>query len=117
MRDDLKNIADDMMKEIVKKLNTGKEANKDWGKTINIVFSDIEVGYSLKYAMDGSVECKKETVDDDAIATLNVAVGDLKDVLEGNISGMDAYMNGLFQIDGDMMSTHKLMPALMPGGL
>jgi putative sterol carrier protein len=116
MSDDLKKIAEDMMKEIMKKLNTSKESNKDWGKTINIVFSDIDVGYSVKYAMDGSVECKKETVDD-AIVNMNVAVEDLKKVLEGEMSGMDAYNNGLFQVEGDLMSLQKLMPALMPGGL
>jgi putative sterol carrier protein len=110
MGDDLKKMADDIMKTMTKKLNEGKDRNKDWGKTINIVFSDIEVGYSLKYAMDGSVECKKETAED-AEATVNSSVDDMKKTLDGEINSGDAYRNGLWQVEGDVMSLWKLAPA------
>ena len=44
-----------------KRLNEAKAKNANWGKTINIIFPDIETGYALKFAMDGSIEKLKET--------------------------------------------------------
>ncbi len=114
MGEELKNLADSLINSIVKKQNAAKEANKDWGQTINFTFIDIDVGYSLKFAMDGSVELKNETVDD-AICSLGITVEDLRQLLAGEINAMDAYLNGLYQIEGDAMSLNKLTAGFTPG--
>jgi hypothetical protein len=114
MGEDLKKIADDMMKEIGIGLN--ERARKDWGKTINIIFSDIDVGYAIKFAMDGSVEIAKGIVEG-GILTANVMVPVLKDVMDGNLNALELFNGDVCEVEGDVWSLNMLMPALMPGGL
>jgi putative sterol carrier protein len=111
MGDDLNKLAEDMMQIVLKKLNDSKSANAEWGKTINMTFSDIDVTYALKYANDGSVTCEKKSADD-AIVNLSIAVPDLKKIMDGEIGGSAAFHDGLMQVEGDLMSLMKLMPAL-----
>ncbi len=110
------NTADDMIKLIETRLNKAKGLNSNWGKTINLVFLDIDTGYAIKFAMDGSIEKieKKpasEIKKENAEVTLSGQVDDLKQVVDGNITGNDAMTAGMFKIDGDGMALMKMMPA------
>jgi putative sterol carrier protein len=116
MGEDMKKIADDMMKDIEKKLNTIKNVNAGWGKILQVNFTDIDVGYIMKFAMDGTVEKitkvpASELKAEEAEVTLRVNVQDLKDIMDHKITGAEAMADGLFQFDGNMMALQKLTPA------
>ena len=113
-----KKIADDIMKHMEKKLNENKDLAEGWGKTIQTVFTDIETGYRMKFAMDGSIEKieKKPASEiklEDAEATVYCTVDDLKDIIDGKVNAMDAMGAGKFRIEGKMDALMKLAPAIM----
>jgi len=118
MSEEKKKIADDVMKEMEKKLNENKDLNEGWGKTVQVIYTDIETGYQVKYAMDGSVEkvekkpaseCKLE----DAEATVFCTVDDIKDIIDGKTNAMEAMGTGKFRIEGPLTALMKLGPAIM----
>ena len=112
-----KKIAEDIMKEMQNRLNADKDLLEGWGKTVQVVFTDIETGYRLKFAMDGSVEPEKapasEIKDADAAGTVYCTVQTLKDVVDGKTSAMEAMNSGLFRIEGGLDAMVKLAPAIM----
>ena len=123
MSDDLNKIAEDIIKTMEKRLNEAKAKNANWGKTINIIFPDIEIGYALKFAMDGSIEKIKKKpaseikVEGDAVTSAIGNVQDLKDVIDGKYSPMDAGMAGMFKVEGDFAALNRLMPCFPQGGV
>jgi putative sterol carrier protein len=113
-----KKIADDIMNELAKKLNESKDLTEGWGKAIQIVFTDIETGYNVKFAMDGSIEkTEKKPLSaikpEDAEATCYCTVDDLKDIIDGKVSAMEAMGSGKFRIEGKLDALMKLAPAMM----
>jgi putative sterol carrier protein len=111
-------IADEIIKELEKRLNENKDLAEGWGKAIQLVFTDIETGYRMKFAMDGTIEKieKKPASEiklEDAEATSYCAVYDLKEIFDGKVSAMEAMGSGKFRIEGKMDALLKLAPAIM----
>jgi putative sterol carrier protein len=116
MSDDLKKLAADTIKTMEKRLNEAKTKNENWGKTINIIFPDIETGYAMKFAMDGSIEkiekkpASETKVEGDAVTSAIGKVQDVTDVVDGKYSPMDAGMAGMFKVEGNFTALNRLMP-------
>jgi putative sterol carrier protein len=123
MSDDLNEIAEDMIKTMKERLNEAKAKNANWGKTINIIFPDIDTGYALKFAMDGSIAkiekkpASATKIEGDAVTSAIGNVQDLKDVMDGKFSPMDAGMAGMFKVEGNFTALERLMPCFPQGGL
>jgi putative sterol carrier protein len=118
MSEEKKKIADDVMKHMEKVLNENKDLNEGWGKSDQVIFTDIETGYWIKFAMDGSVEkmVKKPASEiklEDAEATVSCTVDVIKDVMDGKTNAMEAMGEGKFKIDGPLAALMKLGPAIM----
>ncbi len=107
--------ADEMIGAIKEKLNSKKEVTKDWGEVLHLIFTDINVGYRLRFAMDGTCTTEKEEAGKmkqaDAEATVSTTVDIMKGIIEGTQSPVLAVMSGKIKIDGSMTALMKLMPA------
>jgi len=121
-----KKIAEDIIAEMKRRINLNKEITEDWGKTVQQVFTDIETGYLIKFAQDGTVgEIEKKPASEiiqkpaaelkagDAVATIYCTVQTLKDCFDGKLNAMDAMAKNLFKIEGSMDALIKLSPVLM----
>lgn len=124
MPEDLNEIAEDVIRTMEKRLNEAKAKNANWGKTINIIFSDIDTGYAMAFAPDGSIAgIEKRPASDTKVEGVAVtsAIGnvyDLKDVVDGKYSPMDAGMAGMFRVEGNFEALERLMPCFpLAGGL
>jgi len=115
MAQDKKREADEIMDLAKERLNKNKEATKGWGKTLHLIFTDIDTGYRLRFAMDGICTVEKEEASKmkaaDAEATVTTNVDTLKGIIEGTSSPILAMMGGKIKIGGDMGALLKLMPA------
>ena len=122
MSDELEKEAADIINQMETKLNQAKDSNKGWGKTINIIFSDIETGYAMKFAMDGSIEkiekkpASELKIEGDALTNAFGDVEDIKQCVIGYISPMDAYIAGMLKVEGDFKALEKLMPCFPQAG-
>jgi putative sterol carrier protein len=110
-------LADEVMKTMVQKLNENKGLTSGWGKMVQQVFTDIGVGYRLRFAMDGTVTSEKVPASQinlkDAAATVTADnVETMKGFLDGSINPMEAMGNNLIKINGDMQALFKLLPAI-----
>jgi uncharacterized protein (DUF2267 family) len=121
---DLNEIAEVVIRTMEERLNEAKAKNVDWGKTINIIFTDIDTGYAMKFAADGSIEkiekkpAAETKVDGEAVTNAIGKVYDLKAVVDGQYSPMDAGMAGMFQVEGNFQALERLMPCFpLAGGL
>jgi putative sterol carrier protein len=111
-------MADETMKILEKKLNEIKETTEGWGKNMAVVFADIQTGYLMKFALDGTATIERTATSDikaeNVEAIANVAeVTDFKDVLEGNASPMNLLTSGKLKIKGNQGAFMKIAPALM----
>ncbi len=115
MTQDKIRAADEMIDAIEKKLNNSKELTKDWGKVLLLIFTDINVGYRLRFALDGTCTTEKEEAGKmkqaDAEATVSTTVDAMIGIIEGTQSPVLAVMSGKIKIDGSMTALMKLMPA------
>lgn len=118
MSEETKKIAEDIIKNTEKILNENKDLNEDWGKSVQMVFKDIETGYRFTFAMDGTIgkiekKPSSEIKLEDAEATVFCTVGDLKDIIDGKLNAMEAMGAGKFKIEGKLDALMKLAPAIM----
>ncbi|WXG46877.1 MAG: SCP2 sterol-binding domain-containing protein [Candidatus Atabeyarchaeum deiterrae] len=108
-------VADEVMKTVQQRLNESKDATKGWGKMVQQIFSDIGIGYRLKFAKDGTVTMEKVKASEirtkDAAATVTVDVDTMKDLIDGKLPPMEAMGTGKIKVDGDMTALLKLLPA------
>ncbi|MEM3704151.1 MAG: SCP2 sterol-binding domain-containing protein [Candidatus Bathyarchaeia archaeon] len=115
--EDKKALAENIMKEIQRRLNEVKELNAGWGKAVQQVFQDIGIAYRIKFAMDGTAEIEKKPASEiklkDAEATVFCNVEDLQKILEGKLNAMEAMSSGVFKIEGSLDALLKLAPAIM----
>jgi len=110
--------AEELIKTIVTKLNEIADVNEGWGKAVQFSFSDINVGYYLKLAMNGTVEkCDKKPASEmrveDAEGTVILDVDTLKGILDKTVDPMEALGKGLLRIEGKMDALMKLAPVIM----
>ncbi len=110
-------LADQVMKTIEDRLNENKNLSSEWGKMVQQVFTDIGVGYRLKFAMDGTVSIEKVPASQinlkDAAATVTCDnVETMKGFIDGIINPMEAMGNNLLKVNGDMQALFKLLPAI-----
>jgi hypothetical protein len=105
-----------VMKTLTDKLATMTGSLKNWGKSINLCFSETDYGYNIKFAMDGTVE-KIEKVTTfllkkkGAAATLNATTSTWESILDGTIKAEGALTGGLVKIDGAVDAVMKLAAA------
>jgi hypothetical protein len=105
MSDDLNKIADEIIQLWKKKLNNAKSENANWGKTINVIFPDIETGYAIKFLLDGSVEIEKKPaseckVEGDVVVNAIGNVLDVKEISDGNMSPYEAEFGAMIRYEG-----------------
>ena len=102
---DSNTIAEDTMNEFIKKINDNAESMADWGKAIQFIFADINVGYWFKVANDGHVEKFEKVIKDknESNATLTFKTPMvLKDVLEKKTNAQTALGIGDVKVDGSI---------------
>jgi hypothetical protein len=122
MSEDLKKVADEIIQLWKKKLDDAKAGNANWGKTIIVIFPDIETGYALKFATDGTVETQKKPaseckIEGDAVVNAIGNVLDVKDVSDGKWSPMDAYVGMMLKVDGAFGALNHLLPCFPEAGI
>jgi putative sterol carrier protein len=106
--------AEELIKTIIGRINANAEKMKDWGKTFQIVFKDINVGYLIKVSANGTVEkVEKELKKKEAVATIITTTDTLQKILDGATSPVSAMMNGQVQIEGSIGTLMKLGAAFL----
>lgn len=110
-------LADEIMKTMEKKLNENKSLTSGWGKMVQQVFTDIGIGYRLRFAMDGTVTTERVPASQidlkDAAATVTCDnVETMQGFVDGTINPMEAMGNNLIKVHGDIQALFKLLPAI-----
>ncbi len=109
-------LADELIKDITKRIDQNAEKTKGWGKAIKLVFTDIQVAYWAKLAMNGTIEAVEKGSPNqlqtkEAVATLNMSTDTLAGLLNGSISPVAAFLKGNIKIDGSIDALMKLATA------
>ncbi len=118
MSEDKEKIAEDSVNELISRLKKNTESLKDWGKAFRIGFEDIDMGWWIKIAMDGTVEKVekgpwKKIRAKEAVSSLVTTADTLSGVLSGEIDGQSAAASGAVKIEGSYDGIIKIAPALM----
>ncbi len=109
MSENKEKLAEDLVKEMTKRINENAEMLENWGKTFQLVFSDINVGYLFTITMKGEVgKVEKAIRKEDAIVTLTQSTDTLKDIFDGKLTPIAAAQMGKVTIDGPLMELAKL---------
>ena len=102
------------VKEVMGKIDTDLKADADKVKA--------EIDGTFKFILTGDeegtwlVNCKDDVgataADGDADCTLTLTSGDFVAIYEGELDGMQAFMTGQIEVDGDMALSMKLQEIL-----
>ena len=106
---------EEIVQEFVDKLNDkGPDIAEGWGGAVQIVVPDLNTGWYIKLAMDGTVESCTEKIDEEnANGVMDVSSDTFVDIWEQRVAGLDALAMGKFKIRGSMDALMKFAPVLM----
>jgi len=115
-----KKLADDLIRNVTKKINDNAEKSKGWGKALKLVFTDIDSTYWMKLSMDGTVETVEkgsstELQTKEAVATLEMTTDTFAGLLNGSVSPVGAFLKGAIKIKGSIDALMKLASAFGMG--
>ena len=102
--------AEELMNEVVKRINESAEAMEGWGKAFQMFFTDINTGYWVKVAMDGHVEKFEKGMKDrkESAAVISIDVDTFGGILNKTTGAQEAMNKGKIKIDGGLAELIKL---------
>ena len=100
---------------IVEKLNeVGPIMAEDWGGSVQFVISDLNTGWLIQMAMDGTVESCDEKIDEEAaLGVLEMDSDTFVGIINKTISPMEAQAERKIQVRKSMEALMKVLPATM----
>ncbi len=103
------------MQTMVEKINeVGPFSSADWGGSIQFVISDLNTGWLLKMAMDGTVENCEEKIDEDAAdGVLEMDSDTWVGINNKTVPPMEAYTEGKMKSRKSDEALMKVLPATM----
>ncbi len=113
MTESKQKLAEELINRLIEKINYNAILFEGWGKAFQIMFTDINVGYWIKVAMDGNVEKTENAIKkNEAVATIYWTTDTMRDVFDKKIGPMEAMNTGAIRIDGALTELLKLNPIL-----
>lgn len=106
-KDEMKNVMDAM----VAKLNeVGPYVSDDWGGSVQFIFPDLDTGWLLKLAMDGTVEFCDERIDEDfADGILEMNSDILVGIMNKTINPQEVKADGRMKLRKSLDALGKIM--------
>ena len=104
-----------IMEEFVEKANEiGPMIAEDWGGKVQVIMSDLGVGWMVKFAMDGTIESWDEMIDEDAADGVMECSSDIfVDIWEKRLPGMEALADGKLATRKSLDALMKLAPIIL----
>ena len=101
------------MDTIVDRLNeVGPYVAADWGGSVQFVFPDLNTGWLLKMAMDGTVESCAEKIDEGAAnGVVEVDSDTFVGIYSKKISTGEARASGKMQVRKSLDALVKILPS------
>lgn len=105
----------EIMKEFIEKVNEiGPMVAEDWGGSAQVIISDMNTGWLVKFAMDGTVESWDEKIDEEtADGVLEVNSDIFVDIWEKRLPGMQALSEGKLVTRKSLEALMKLAPVIL----
>lgn len=103
------------MQVIVDKLNeVGPIVAEEWGGSVQFVISDLETGWLVKMAMDGTVESCDEKIDEEAaLGILEMDSDTFVGIISKTLSPLEAQADHKIKARKSMEALMKILPATM----
>ena len=100
---------------IVGKLNeVGPIMAEEWGGSVQFVISDLETGWLIKMAMDGTVESCDEKIDEEtALGVLEMDSDTFVGIIDKTLNPLEAQAEHKIQVRKSMEALMKVLPATM----
>jgi len=103
--------AEEVIKNIIKRINSNSKKGKDWNNAIQFVFTDSDP-YWVKIS-DGKVEkVEKANKKQDAVVTLTCSVDILQKILDNELGTVMALVTRKVKVDGSILAIRKLRQAV-----
>ncbi len=110
-RDAIKRRLDKMVKKLDE---IGPDVAEGWGGTILFKVVDLDTGWMMKFAENGTVESLEEKVDEDtATSILEFKSDALLDVLNGKVHPSEAKGRGDMRVYKAIDALVSIMPAII----
>jgi putative sterol carrier protein len=91
----------DIVNVVVGKINSCAELNEGWGKTLQLWFTDMNVGYCINVAMEGNVKnVEKVSAKQKKEVTFSMPVQTFVDIVNKVTSSKEAMNSGKLEVDG-----------------
>lgn len=109
-------MAEELLNKSVNNVNSKPGVLKGWGKTFQLFFADIKVGYLVKVGMDGKVEKVEKVNKKSAAAVTSVydTPATLNALFEGKLDPMEAIAQGLVKPEGTIPEMTRVSVAMGP---
>ncbi|TAK35048.1 MAG: hypothetical protein EPO21_07515 [Chloroflexota bacterium] len=92
--------------------DVGPDIAEDWGGTILFKATDLNTGWMMKFAMDGTIESLEERMDEEAATSIMEADSDtLLGIFNGDINPMEARAKGSMRAEKALDPLALIMPA------
>ena len=107
-------IAEEYVNKIVQNIKDSQEVFEGWNKAMQIIFTDLKIGYWIKIDKTGAIEKLEKGIKDqkESDLVLNVDVNTFKGVLDKTISPTSALGSGKLSLSkGSMAEAVKLSTA------
>ena len=92
----------------------GPDIAEGWGGSILFKVTDLETGWMMKFADDGTVESLDEKVDEEAATSIVETDSDtLLGILNDKINAQEAYWAGSMRAHKSLEALTKIVPAMV----
>lgn len=92
----------------------GPYVAEGWGGSLLLKVTDLQTGWMMKMAMDGTVESLEESVDEEAATSIMETDSDrLLGILNGEINPSEARAEGTMRADKSLDALARIMPAII----
>ena len=92
----------------------GPYVAEGWGGSILFKVPDLDTGWMIKMAMDGTVESLEEKVDEEAATSIIETDSDrLLGIFNGEINASEARAEGTMRADKSLEALARIMPAII----
>ena len=110
-KDAIKNRLDKMVKKLEE---VGPDVAEGWGGTILFKIVDLDIGWMMKFAQDGTVESLEEKIDEDAATSiLEFKSGAFIDVFNGKVPPAQAKGIGDMRVYKSIDALVAIMPEVI----
>jgi putative sterol carrier protein len=105
----------EIMGEFVEKVNEiGPMIAEGWGGKVQVIMSDLGIGWLVKFAKDGTVESWDEKIDEETADGVMECTSDVfVDIWEKRLPGMEALSEGKLATRKSLDALMKLAPVIL----